>query len=143
MVSPMKAFYTARATATGDGRNGHVATDDRLVDFDLETPKPLHTPQKTNPEQLFAAGYAACFHSALKHSNKSLDLTDSVVDAEVGLGMNLKGAFQLKVTLHVTAPFAPQAELEEAVAKAEQVCPYSNATRGNIGTTITCKGANA
>lgn len=143
MVTPMKSLYTARAQATGDGRNGHVATDDRLLDLDLETPKPRHTPEKTNPEQLFAAGYAACFHSALKQSGKKIDLTDSTVDAEVGIGMNLKGGFQLKVALHVTAPHAPQAELEEAVAKAEQTCPYSNATRGNIGTTITSTGAAA
>ncbi len=137
----MKAFYTARATATGEGRNGHVVTDDGLLDLDLQTPKPRTAPERTNPEQLFAAGYAACFHSALKQAGKKIDLADSRVDAEVGIGMNLKGGFQLKVALHVTAPHAPQVDLEEAVAKAEQTCPYSNAARGNIATTITSHGA--
>lgn len=141
MATPMKAFYTARATATGDGRNGHVATDDGLLVADLQTPKPGTAPEKTNPEQLFAAGYAACFHSALKMAGRKLNLEDSTVDSEVGIGMNLKGGFQLKVTLHVTAPHADQAALEEAVAKAEKTCPYSNATRGNISTTVTANGA--
>jgi Ohr subfamily peroxiredoxin len=134
----MKVFYRATATATGAGRDGHVRTDDALLDLDLATPKPGTPPEKTNPEQLFAAGYAACFHSALKMAGKSAgaDLTASSVTAEVGIGMNLKGGFQLKVQLRVAAPGADEGALRKAVEKAEHTCPYSNATRGNIDTKI-------
>ncbi|WP_344073555.1 organic hydroperoxide resistance protein [Microbacterium sediminicola] len=134
----MKIFYRATATATGAGRDGHVESDDGLLNFDLATPKPRQQPEKTNPEQLFAAGYAACFHSALKMAAKSagVDLTDSSVTAEVGIGMNLKGGFQLHVELRVHVPGGSEEELRKVLDKAEQTCPYSNATRGNIGTKI-------
>lgn len=139
MATPMKIFYRATATATGQGRDGHVETDDQLLTLDLATPQPRQKPEKTNPEQLFAAGYAACFHSALKMAGKSAgaDLTDSSVTSEVGIGMNLKGGFQLKVHLTVRAPHAEESALQKAIDKAERTCPYSNATRGNIDTKIT------
>lgn len=130
---------------TGNGREGHVATDDKLLDLDLEAPKPRQQPERTNPEQLFAAGYAACFHSALKMAGRSTgaDLTDSSVTAEVGIGMNIKGGFQLKVQLRVSAPSADPDKLKAAMAKAERTCPYSNATRGNIATDIVVDNKSA
>lgn len=139
MAVPMKIFYRATATATGNGRDGHVATDDGLLDLELASPKPRQQIEKTNPEQLFAAGYAACFHSALKMAAKSAgaDLTESSVTSEVGIGMNIKGGFQLKVELRVSAPHADGESLRAAIEKAERTCPYSNATRGNIDTKIT------
>jgi Ohr subfamily peroxiredoxin len=89
---------------------------------------------KTNPEQLFAAGYAACFHSALKlvAGQQKADVSGSVVSAEVGIGPNETGGFALEVKLHVELPGLEQAAAEQIVATAHQVCPYSNATRGNI-----------
>lgn len=89
----------------------------------------------TNPEQLFASGYAACFHSALKASSKvhGVQIVDSAVTAEVGIGSNGKGGFELAVTLHVElGGGVSQADAEKAVEVAHQVCPYSNATRGNV-----------
>ena len=138
MATLMKVFYRATATATGNGRDGHVETDDKLLNLDLASPKPRQEPEKTNPEQLFAAGYAACFHSALKMAGKSAgaDLTDSAVTAEVGIGMNIKGGFQLKVELRISAPHADPQSLQASIEKAEHTCPYSNATRGNIDTKI-------
>src|ERR1700710_2139658 len=91
---PMDAIYTATATATGDGRNGHTATEDGLLDVDVRVPQEMGGPGgATNPEQLFAAGYAACFHSALKLVGKDADLTDSAVSASVSIGMLTSGGF--------------------------------------------------
>ncbi len=138
----MEPLYTAVATATGDGRNGHTATDDGLLDVDVRIPKAMGGPGgATNPEQLFAAGYAACFHSALKvvgRADKS-DLTDTQVTARVGIGTLDSGGFGLAVELDVTIP---QLDHDAAVALVEQahaVCPYSNATRGNIDVTLTVR----
>src|SRR5215207_3487542 len=92
----MDILYTATAHATGDGRNGHATSDDGILDVDLRTPKELGgTGAATNPEQLFAAGYAACFHSALKvvAGRDKLDVTGTEVSASVGLGMNDHGGF--------------------------------------------------
>lgn len=134
-MSKPKVFYTAKATATGDGRNGHVATDDGLVEFDLMTPKPMGKPNKTNPEQLFAAGFSACFNSAFQMVAKKAKapLSDSQVTAEVGIGpVGLKGGFGLAVTLKIRTEGLDQATAEELASAAHDVCPYSNATRGNI-----------
>ncbi|MET0953050.1 MAG: organic hydroperoxide resistance protein [Aeromicrobium sp.] len=133
---PSQILYTAVATSTGDGRNGHVRSDDGLIDADVRTPKEMGGEGgATNPEQLFAAGYAACFHSALKATSKQhgVTITDSAVTAEVGIGPNDAGGFGLAITLNVElGGGVSQEDAEKAVAVAHQVCPYSNATRGNI-----------
>lgn len=133
---PESILYTAVSTSTGDGRNGHVRTSDGLIDADVRTPKEMGgTGGATNPEQLFASGYAACFHSALKGSTKihGVKIEDSAVTAEVGIGPNGDGGYELAVTLHVEiGGGVSQEDAERAVAAAHQVCPYSNATRGNV-----------
>ena len=131
----MNILYSTTATATGDGRNGHTATEDGLVDTDVRVPKELGGPgDATNPEQLFAAGYAACFHSALKvvAGRDKLDVSGSEVSASVGIGTLDDGGFGLQVELDVHVPTLDRAAAEQLVAKAHQVCPYSNATRGNV-----------
>jgi Ohr subfamily peroxiredoxin len=136
----MDILYTATAHATGDGRNGHATSDDGILDVDLRMPKELGGPGgATNPEQLFAAGYAACFHSAMKvvASRDKLDVTGSEVSASVGLGMTPTGGFGLAVELDVSLPALDHDAAEALVAKAHEVCPYSNATRGNIEVTLT------
>ncbi len=133
---PESIVYTAVSTSTGDGRNGHVRTNDGLIDADVRTPKEMGGEGgATNPEQLFASGYAACFHSALKATSKvhGVKVEDSAVTAEVGIGSNGKGGFELAVTLHVElGGGVSQEDAEKAVAVAHEVCPYSNATRGNV-----------
>lgn len=136
----MKTLYTTSAVATGDGRNGHVQTTDGLLATDVRVPTELGGPGgSTNPEQLFAAGYAACFHSALKlvAGADGVDVTDSEVVADVSLGAHENGAFGLSVALEVTIPGAEREVAEKVVARAHQVCPYSNATRGNIEVVLT------
>ncbi|MGC4964135.1 organic hydroperoxide resistance protein [Gordonia sp. DT218] len=135
----MKAIYTAEALATGDGRNGHARTSDGKLDFDLDMPKELGgSGVGTNPEQLFAAGYAACFHSALRlvAGQEGGDVTDSAVGARVSLGSTESGGFGLAVELEVSLPSADHATAKSLVEKAHEVCPYSNATRGNIDVTL-------
>ena len=136
----MDAIYTAVATASGDGRNGHARSSDGIVDVDLAIPKEMGgAGGATNPEQLFAAGYAACFHSALKlvAGQKKLPITDSAVTAEVGIGANDAGGFGLTVALEVELGGIDQAAADDLVEAAHQVCPYSNATRGNVPVTLT------
>ncbi len=131
----MTPIYTAHATATGEGRNGHVQSSDGFVDTDVALPKEMGGKGgHTNPEQLFAAGYSACFHSALQFVARkdSIDLGASTVDAEVGIGANESGGFSLAVKLHVTLPTLEGEQAQALVEAAHQVCPYSNATRGNI-----------
>ena len=135
----MAAVYTAVATATGEGREGHTRSSDGLVDVDLAVPREMGGPGgATNPEQLFAAGYAACFHSALKAvaRRESVTFTDSAVTAEVGIGPDDAGGFGLEITLHVELGGVDQATAETLVEAAHQVCPYSNATRGNVPVTL-------
>lgn len=127
--------YTASSTATGDGRNGHVRSSDGMIEHDLAIPQEMGgAGGATNPEQLFASGYAACFLSALKASAKQhgVPIQDAAVTADVGIGPNGDGGFGLSVTLHVELGGVSQEDAEKAVAAAHQVCPYSNATRGNI-----------
>ncbi|GAA3281946.1 MULTISPECIES: organic hydroperoxide resistance protein [Dactylosporangium] len=133
----MQVLYTAEVNATGDGRNGHVTSSDGILDFDVRTPKEMGGGgEATNPEQLFAAGYAACFHSALRsvaRRQNTLPLVEgSQVQARVGIGPNGAGGFGLEVWLTVTLPAADAAQAQELADTAHQVCPYSNATRGNI-----------
>ncbi len=135
----MNIVYTASATATGDGRNGHASSEDGLIDLDLRVPKEMGgAGGAANPELLFAAGYAACFHSALKvvAGQDKVDVTGSAVSASVGIGSNDNGGFGLAVELDVHIPNVDQPTAEALVAKAHQVCPYSNATRGNIPVTL-------
>ncbi|BDZ41745.1 organic hydroperoxide resistance protein [Paraoerskovia sediminicola] len=135
----MAAIYTAIATATGDGRNGQARTSDGNLEVDLVVPKEMGGAggPATNPEQLFAAGYAACFHSALKlvASRQKAPIADSAVVAEVGVEPRDVG-FQLAVALHVELSGVDQATADALVEAAHQVCPYSNATRGNIEVTV-------
>jgi lipoyl-dependent peroxiredoxin len=132
MLTPL---YTATATATGDGRNGHTATDDGLLDVDVRIPEAMGGPGgATNPEQLFAAGYAACFHSALKvvAAGEKVDVTGTEVSASVSIGTLDAGGFGLAVELDVHAPALDRDAALALVHKAHEVCPYSNATRGNV-----------
>lgn len=131
-----KTFYTASATSTGDGRSGHVRSSDGVLDLDLLPPAEHST--HTNPEQLFAAGYAACFHSALKGNAKrlGLDVADSAVTADVSLGQIEQNRFGLAVTLHIELGGLSQEDAEKLAEAAHQGCPYSNATRGNIEVTL-------
>jgi Ohr subfamily peroxiredoxin len=136
----MKPFYTASAVATGDGRNGHVRSMDGLVDTDVRTPVEMGGPGGApNPEMLFAAGYAACFHSALRSVSKATgaDVSDSEVVADVSLGALDSGAYGLAVQLEVNLPNVEPEAARALVEQAHQVCPYSNATRGNIEVTLT------
>jgi lipoyl-dependent peroxiredoxin len=136
----MNVLYTATATATGDGRNGHATSEDGILDLDLRVPTAMGGPGgATNPEQLFAVGYAACFHSAMKvvAGRDKVDVTGSEVSASVGLGMTETGAFNIAVELDVHLPSLDRAAAEALVAKAHEVCPYSNATRGNVDVKLT------
>ena len=131
----MKILYSTTATATGDGRDGHTTTEDGLVDVDVRIPKEMGgAGGATNPEQLFAAGYAACFHSAMKVVAKPMDIdvTDSAVSVTVGLGMVDGGAFNLALEIDVHVPNATPEQAQSLVERAHEVCPYSNATRGNV-----------
>jgi osmotically inducible protein OsmC len=137
--SLLSVLYTATATATGDGRNGHARSSDGLLDLDLAAPKEMGgAGGATNPEQLFAAGYAACFHSALKavaHQQK-VAFSESAVTADVGLARNDDGGFGLEITLSVELGGVDQQAAEQLVEAAHQICPYSNATRGNVPVTL-------
>jgi osmotically inducible protein OsmC len=132
----MKLLYEAEAVATGQGRNGRSRTTDGVLDLELAVPAEMGGPggSATNPEQLFAAGYAACFHSALQvvARRERLAVDDSSVAARVGLQANANRGFELSVALQVDLPGVEPATAEELVAKAHAVCPYSNATRGNV-----------
>jgi lipoyl-dependent peroxiredoxin len=139
-IAVEKVLYTARATAHG-GRDGHTASDDGKLDVTVAPPREMGgNGEGTNPEQLFAAGFASCFHSALKvvarRAKQNTD--DSTVTAEVGIGpINGGSGYGLQVALVVDLPGVERAVAEDLVAKAHEVCPYSNATRGNIKVTLT------
>ncbi|MEV6635430.1 organic hydroperoxide resistance protein [Actinoplanes sp. NPDC051470] len=134
----MSALYTASATATGDGRSGHTRSSDGVLDLDLAVPKEMGGPggALTNPEQLFAAGYAACFHGALKlvARKHNVDLTDTAITVDVGIGPKPDGTpgFILNAAIEAELPNVDPAKAQELLEQAHQVCPYSNATRGNI-----------
>lgn len=136
----MKTLYTAEATATG-GRNGHVKSDNGILDVEVRMPKALGgaNDDYTNPEQLFAAGYSACFDSALNLviKQEKIEAGDTSVKAKVSIGQNDKGGFGLAVELEVNVAGVSQEQAQELVEKAHQVCPYSNATRGNIEVKLT------
>jgi lipoyl-dependent peroxiredoxin len=126
--------YTAVATAE-NGRDGRVASDDGQIDVVVNPPKELGgSGQGTNPEQLFAAGYSACFQSALGvvARKEKADISGSTVTARVGIGATPEGGFGLTVALEAHIPNVDEATAKDLLEKAHQVCPYSNATRGNI-----------
>ncbi|GAA2213361.1 organic hydroperoxide resistance protein [Nonomuraea monospora] len=128
------SIYTAIATSSG--RDARAVSSDGRLDVKLAMQKELGGDgEGTNPEQLFAAGYAACFASALRlvAGGKQIDVADAAVTAEIGLSPNGKGGFQLDATLRIELPddIAPDVA-QELVEATHQVCPYSNATRGNI-----------
>ncbi len=131
----MSVVYTTSVTSTG-GRDGAVRSADGILDLQLAVPKELGGPggAKSNPEELFAAGYAACFHSALKllAGQQKLSIHNSTVTATVGIGPNDAGGFALEVDLAVALPSLDAAKAGELVRAAHAVCPYSNATRNNI-----------
>ena len=136
----LKILYTAHATATG-GRNGHTQSADGIVSVDLSIPKAMGGPGKpgaTTPEDLFAAGYAACFGSAAEFvaRQQKLPVTGVKIEAAVGIGATPAGGFGLKVDLTATVSGLDQAGAEKLIAAAHQVCPYSNATRNNIEVTL-------
>jgi osmotically inducible protein OsmC len=134
----MQILYTAEATAWG-GREGRTASNDGILDLKLAVPKELGGPgEATNPEQLFAAGYASCFHSALKiiARRDKIDVSESAVTARVGLGAK-DDYFNIAVELEVEISGVDHAVAQDLAEKAHHVCPYSNATRGNIEVTLT------
>ncbi|MGI5503563.1 organic hydroperoxide resistance protein [Lentzea sp. CA-135723] len=137
----MEALYTAQATAYGEGRNGEVRSSDGVIDEILSVPKEMGGPggDHTNPEQLFAAGYSACFNSAIAAVARAgkIQIASSEVTAKVSIGSNGAGGFQLAAELAVNIPGLDQAVAEKLVEQAHQVCPYSNATRGNIEVALT------
>ncbi|MFT4267107.1 MAG: organic hydroperoxide resistance protein [Xenophilus sp.] len=143
MTSPSTILYTAVATATG-GREGRAASSDQALDVQLSTPRELGGAggEGTNPEQLFAAGYSACFIGALKFvaGQEQLKLpAEPTIEGHVGIGQ-IPGGFGIAVELRIAVPGLERAVLESLVEKAHQVCPYSNATRGNIDVTLTVVG---
>jgi osmotically inducible protein OsmC len=136
----MDVLYTAEALSTGEGRNGKVQTSDGTFELDMAIPKEMGgSGNGANPEQLFAAGYAACFHSALQGVARSqkVKVADSSVGGRVQIGPNGQGGFQLAVMLEVVIPGMDHDQAQALADAAHQVCPYSNATRGNIDVTIT------
>lgn len=140
-MSLAKILYSTSATATG-GRDGRAATADKQLDVKLTTPRELGGAggDGTNPEQLFAAGYSACFLNAMKFAamqNKSPMPSDTSLEAVVGIGQNETGGFGLQVDLRVTAPSMTREAAHAPVQQAHSICPYSNATRGNIEVTLT------
>lgn len=135
----MNTLYTARATVAG-GRNGHAASDDGQLSLQLAMPKALGGTGApgTNPEQLFAAGYAACFDSALHFvaGKAKRPLSGTQVEAQVGIGPDASGGFALAVSLTVSIPGVPEAEAQRLIDEAHRICPYSNAIRGNVAVTL-------
>jgi len=136
----VNALYTAKATSTGAARAGHVESSDSVLTLDLSIPKEMGGAggAGTNPEQLFAAGYSACFHSALQAvaRREKTKVDGSSVTAEVSIGKQDNG-FGLAVELVVSLPGIERTTAEKLVDAAHQMCPYSNATRGNIDVTLT------
>ncbi|MQY40848.1 Organic hydroperoxide resistance protein OhrB [Streptomyces sp. RB17] len=129
-------IYTGIATSTGDGRaGGRARTNDGLLDIELAIPKEMGGPGgATNPEQLFAAGWASCFHSALKAvaAKQKTDIADSAVVVEIAMQPTPAGGITLSAALHVELSGLEQTVADQLVEAAHAMCPYSNATRGNI-----------
>lgn len=131
----MKTLYTTQVTATG-GRNGHVKSENGVLDLEVRMPKGLGGANDdfTNPEMLFAAGYAACFDSALNLiiSKSKIETGETAVTAQVSIGQLENGGFGLAVELNVNIPEVSVEQAQTLTEKAHEICPYSNATRNNI-----------
>ena len=145
MLETPEILYTAEASASG-GREGHAATSDGRVDVELDVPKEMGGSggPGTNPEQLFAVGYAACFQSALLRfaTGRGLDLSESRVTARVGIGLlRGGGGLGLAVALDLDAPGLSRDVAVDLMNRAHETCPYSRATRGNIAVTLTVSGS--
>ena len=140
--TPEKIVYTARASVTG-GRQGRATSEDGVLDLSLTAPKETGGPGTgTNPEQLFAVGYGACFQGALGMVAKrhGVDASGSTLDIAVGFGPE-GDSFAITVDIVATIPGVDDAKAQELVEAAHQVCPYSKATRGNVPVTVAGKGA--
>ena len=136
----MEVLYTAEATATGGRKNGHAWSSDGAIDVQINPPKEVGgSGEGTNPEQLFAAGYAACFDNALASVARMEKLTpgQTTVTALVALAKHPEGGFALDVELRVAIPDLPRDQAEDLLAKAHKRCPYSRATRGNVDVRLT------
>ncbi|TGE26137.1 organic hydroperoxide resistance protein [Hymenobacter aquaticus] len=136
----MEKIFTAQAKAKG-GRDGQVTTANNVLTVDLSTPKEMGGPGKagaTNPEQLFAAGYAACFEGALGVAARQaqVKLEGVTVEAFIGFGKAEDGGYGISADLHVNIPGVEQAQAEQLVEAAHGICPYSRATKGNIEVTL-------
>jgi osmotically inducible protein OsmC len=142
-----RVLYTAEATVTGGRASGHGHTSDGALDVQLRTPPEMGGEGGgTNPEQLFAVGYAACFESALGvvARREHVDVGNVSIDSRVSLVPTQERGFNLEVELHVTLPLVQDPdEAARLVAAAHRVCPYSNATRGNIEVVLTANGRSA
>ena len=139
----IEVIYTAESTATGGGRDGHVKSSDNRIDLDTRPPKEAGgSGEGTNPEQLFSAGYAACFLSALQLAARSekvaLDRASGVT-AQVALGKHADGGYGINANLIGYLPGLSRDEAQDLMHKAHEVCPYSKATRGNIDVTLSVK----
>jgi osmotically inducible protein OsmC len=137
----VSVLYRTSATATG-GRDGHALSEDGKVDLQLSTPKELGGSggSGTNPEQLFAAGYSACFIGALKVAGQQLKTkvpSDTSITATVGIGPRSEGGFGITVDLLISLPGVGREDAQRLVDTAHQICPYSNATRNNIDVMLT------
>ena len=140
----MKAIYTTKATVTG-GRAGKAKSSDGNLDIELSVPKEFGGPggKGTNPEQLFAAGYAACFESAMRHraNLRKIEAGDASIDSKVHLYQKEEGGFKLGVEFDITMPsFTDPAAIQDLLEDTHRTCPYSNATRGNIEVKINVNG---
>jgi len=141
--TPEKIVYTARATVTGGRRGGHGRTDDGALEVDLQAPQEMGGPGGgTNPEQLFAVGYGACFTGALGLVAKDEGVDTSGASTEIAVGFGPEGkSFAITADLTVTIPGVDDETAQRLVERAHEVCPYSKATRGNVPVTVTGKGA--
>lgn len=139
----MNVLYTAHGKATGGGREGAASTDDKVLDVKLTTPKALggSGAAGTNPEQLFSVGYSACFLGAIRfvgNRDKIAVPADAAVNADIGIGPRDDGqGFGITAALKVNLPGMDREQAEDLVRRADIVCPYSHATKGNIEKTIT------
>jgi Ohr subfamily peroxiredoxin len=140
--SPEKIAYTAHATVTGGRRGGHGRTDDGQLEVDLQAPTELGGPGGgTNPEQLFAVGYGACFTGALGLAGKAEGIDTTGASTEVKVGFGPEGeSFGITVDLEVTIPGVDDATAQKLVDRTHELCPYSKATRGNVPVTVTGQG---
>jgi Ohr subfamily peroxiredoxin len=128
----IEPIYTAEVTSTG-GRSGHIKSSDGILDFDVSMPKEMGGDGgKTNPEQLFAAGYAACFGGAMGVVAKGRDISDFSIDSKVSIGKAESGLYSISAKLHVHIPKLSVEDAQKLVEEAHQICPYSIATRDNI-----------